>query len=93
VAALGPGSLRTHAGSARVCLIERAPGQASQIEPAQPAAVLAALGNPQEPGFDLLRAQAPAAAAALAAGGAYRLRVGSDLASAVALLEHLTEDG
>lgn len=85
----GQGAL-LHAGPAVVCLLERRPGQASRLEPAPADAAIAALGDPREPGFNLLREQAPAAAAALAAGGVYRLLVG-DPASAAALLTTLTD--
>jgi hypothetical protein len=88
-AALG-GLALSHSGPALVCLVERRPGQASRLEPIPAAEVAAALGDPREPGFNLLREQAPRAASALAASGAFRLRVG-DPASAVALLETLTE--
>lgn len=81
-----------HTGPAVVCLLERQIGQASRLEPAPAEAAVAALGDPREPGFDLLRDQAPAAAAALAAGGVYRLIVG-DPASAAALLTTLTDRG
>jgi hypothetical protein len=90
VAAQGAGLALLHAGPAVVCLLERRPGQASRLERAPADAVIAALGDPREAGFNLLREQAPAAAAALAAGGAYRLVVG-DPASAAALLTTLTD--
>lgn len=76
---------------ARVCFVERAEGRASRVEPVSSDAARALLSHPREPGFDLLSAQAPTAAAALAAHGAYRLYVGSDPGTAVALLEQLTE--
>ena len=92
IGALGAERLATHAERAIVCLIARAPGQASQLEPLPAATAAALIADPQEPGFTLLRARAPAVAAALtAAGGAYRLSVGSNPASAAALLAHLTE--
>lgn len=70
-----------HAERAGVCFVEGAAGQASRVEPvpeADAAARIAALGS-------------PALAAALAAGGACRLLVGADPASAAALLAHLGE--
>lgn len=91
VAALGPERLVTHAERALVCFVERAPGQASRLEPLPAAEAAAALSDPREPGFDLLRERAPAVARALTAEGAHRLVVGADPAAAVALLAHLTE--
>lgn len=88
---VGPGRLATHAATASLCFLSRGPGQASRLEPLDPAQAARALADPREPGFDLLRDRAPAAAAALAAGGAYRLHMGADPLSAVALLEHLTD--
>ncbi len=76
---------------ALVCFVERAEGRASRCEPVDVDAARALLSHPREPGFDLLRAQAPAVAEALTAQGAYRLSAGSDPRTAVALLEHLTE--
>lgn len=93
VAALGPERLVTHADRATVCLVERAPGQASRLEPLPAADAVAALSDPREPGFDLLRERAPAVARALTATGAYRLTVGADPAAAMALLAHLTDEG
>lgn len=91
VEAPGPGLVGPHAGRAIVCVVERGAGQPSRLEPIAPAEAAARIADPQEPGFDLLRDRAPAAAAALTAGGAYRLTVGADPASAAALLAHLTE--
>jgi hypothetical protein len=91
LAALGAGRLVTHADQAAVCFVTRGSGRASQIAPLPADAALAALSNPREPGFNLLGDRAPAAAAALVAGGAYQLSVGSDLDSAVGLLAQLTE--
>lgn len=91
VSALGPERLVTHAERALVCFVERAPGQASRLEPMPAAEAAAALSDPREPGFDLLRERAPAVARALAAEGAHRLIVGADPAAAVALLAYLTE--
>lgn len=86
----GSGGALLHTGPVAICLLERRPGQASRLEPAPADAAIAALGDAREPGFNLLRDQAPAAAAALAAGAVYRLQVG-DPASAAALLTTLTD--
>lgn len=88
-----PDRLITHADSAVVCLLARGEGQASRIAPIDPAEAVAALADAREPGFNLLRERAPAAAAALARGGAYRLTVGADPLTAVGLIEHLTSEG
>jgi hypothetical protein len=93
VAALGMGRLATHADRALVCFVARAEGRASRLEPMPADAALAALADPREPGFDLLAGRAPAAAAALVAGGAYRISVGADLDDAVGLLARLAEEG
>lgn len=85
-----PDRLITHADAAVVCLVGRAEGQASRIAPIDPAEAVAALADAREPGFNLLRERAPAAAEALARGGAYRLTVGADPLTAVRLIEHLT---
>jgi hypothetical protein len=90
VSALGPGQLVTHADQAAVCFVTRGAGRASQLSPLHADEALAILANPREPGFDLLADRAPAAAAALVAGGAYQISVGSDLDSAVGLLTQLT---
>lgn len=91
VAALGPTRRATHADRAVVCFVEREPGPGAHLQPMPPAEALAALADPDEPGFDLLADRAPATAAALVAGGAFRLRVGSDLDAAVALLARLVD--
>jgi hypothetical protein len=88
VAGLGQGRLATHAERAVVCVVERAAGQASRLEPLPAADAAARLADSQGPGLDLPGARA-AAAAAVAAGGAYRLAVGSDPNSAALLLAHL----
>ncbi|GAB4424539.1 MAG: hypothetical protein OHK0015_03460 [Chloroflexi bacterium OHK40] len=91
VSALGSERLVTHAERVALCFVERSSGQASRLEPLPAVEAAAALSDPREPGFDLLRDQAPTVAAALAASGAYRLRVGSDPGTAVTLLKHLTD--
>lgn len=93
VTALGRDRLATHADRAVVCLLTRAAGQASRLAPVDAGEAAAALGDPREPGLDLLRERAPAVARALAAGGAYRLTVGDDPAAAAALIAHLAESG
>lgn len=93
LAARAPDRLITHADSAVVCLVDRAEGQVSRITPIDPAEAVAALAAAREPGFNLLRERAPAAAEALARSGAYRLTVGADPLTAVGLIEHLTSEG
>ena len=83
--ALGADRMRCHAQSAVVCLVRRHAGRASALSPIDPAVAVAALSQDLESGFDL-HARAGAVAAALAAGGAYRLDVGRDLEGAVELL-------
>ena len=80
-------SLR-HADRAAVCVVERHAGAAAELAPIDPDAAVAMLSGNREPGFDLY-AGTRDVAAALAAGGAYRLRVGHDLDSAVAALRDL----
>jgi hypothetical protein len=89
-AAFGMDRARRHAERAAVCVVERAGGAASALEPIEPGAALEVLSGDLESGFDL-HGETIASAEALVAGGAYRLRVGSDLAGAVALLRELTE--
>jgi hypothetical protein len=71
---------------ALACVVERAAGQASRVEGLARDEAAARLAEAVEPGPGR-----PAVAAALAAGGAYRLTVGSEPASAAALLAHLLE--
>lgn len=71
-----------------VCLVERSPGPAV-LEAVAPGDVLQAIGEPREPGFDLSAGRMGPVAAALVAGGAWRLRTGSDPHAAVDLLEGL----
>jgi hypothetical protein len=91
ISAFGADHARRHAARAAVCIVERGAGAASTLEPIEPCVALAALSYNLESGFDL-HAETTAVAEALVAGGAYRLRVGSDLAGAVALLRELTDD-
>ncbi len=86
----GTAKLACPASQVRVCLVEHATGQASRLEPASVEAAAAALTRLAAPERYFAQAGTPAAAARVAAG-AYRLRVGSDLASAVLLLQHLLE--
>jgi hypothetical protein len=81
----------THAERALICLIERAPGQASRIASLPGAELAELIAGRQEAGFDLLGGRAQAAAAALAASPAYRLSVGTDPSTAAMLLRHLIE--
>jgi hypothetical protein len=90
VAALGGDRLHRTAERAAVCLVERHSGRASALAPIAPAAAIGALSQELEAGFDL-HARAGAVAAALAAGGAYRLELGTDLEGAVELLRELLE--
>jgi hypothetical protein len=89
--AFGADRARRHADRAAVCIVERGAGAASALEPIDPCIAVAALSHDLESGFDL-HGTTTAAAEALVAGGAYRLRVGSDLAGAVGLLRELTDD-
>jgi hypothetical protein len=86
--AFGADRARCHAERAVVCVVERREGAASALEPIDPRAAVAALSYDRESGFDLY-SDTRAAAEALVAGGAYRLTVGGDLASAVALVREL----
>ncbi|NTU79232.1 MAG: hypothetical protein HGA45_07485, partial [Chloroflexales bacterium] len=88
-----PERLATHAERAVVCLIERAAGQASRLEPVPAAAAAAIMGDLRAPGHSRLSEQAPAVVQALTARGAHRLSLGADPASAAALLAHLAEAG
>jgi hypothetical protein len=90
-AAFGMDRIRRHAERAAVCVVERAGGASSVLEPIEPCAAIEVLSGDLESGFDL-HGETIASAEALVAGGAYRLRVGSDLAGAVALLRELTEN-
>lgn len=90
VAGLGAGRLRHMAEQALVCLVQRAAGTHSALEPIAPQQVIDALCRRREPGFDLFAATEPLVDG-LARGGAYRLHVGSNLAHAVALLRELTD--
>jgi hypothetical protein len=87
--ALDPTQLALHAAVGAVCIVEHGAGQASQAEPLAPGAATTALLAAQDARFTLLRARAATTAAALAAGRVYRLSLGSDAASAAALLAHL----
>jgi hypothetical protein len=91
VAALGADRVRCHVERAVVCVVERHDGPASDLEPIDSRVPIAALSHDRESGFDLY-SDTRSAAEVLVSGGAYRLRVGSDLAGAVALLKELTED-
>ncbi len=91
VSALGADRLVTSVERATICFVERSAGQASRLEPVAAGEAAAALSDPSEPGFDLLRDRAPAVARALTAEGAYRLTVGSDPTAAASLLAHLTD--
>jgi hypothetical protein len=85
--ALGEGQMQRSTERAIICLLDRRPGQTSTLERLPAAEAVAALAQADEPGFDIYSRQR--AAEALAAGGAYRLVMGSELSGAVALLEQV----
>lgn len=89
LSAFGPDTVLRHVEAATVCLIERHGNAASSAEPAPPATIRHALAAHNEPGFDL-HARADVADA-LAAGGGFRLLVGSDLDQAVAVVRRLLQ--
>jgi hypothetical protein len=90
-AGFGADRLRRYAERALVCLVERGSGRDSAVEPIDPERIIAALTSDLEAGFDFY-GDTRQVAEALAAGGAYRLIVGSDVDRALALLKELTED-
>jgi len=73
-----------HADRAALVVLDR--GDALSLEPIASAEAIAALSR-LDPGFDLLRAESMAAIAALAAAGAWRLRLTRDPDAAIALLQ------
>jgi hypothetical protein len=79
-----------HTGSAVICLVRRQSGRASRLMPITPQAAVDAISHKLEAGFDL-SSSTHTVAEALAAGGAYQLNVGSDLAEAVELLRAMLE--
>lgn len=81
--------LERSAERAIICLLERRLGQTSTLDRLPTAEAIFALAQSNEPGFDLYSRDR--AAAALAAGGAYRLVMGSELSGAVALLEQVLQ--
>ncbi|HEX5689686.1 MAG TPA: hypothetical protein VFX76_06780 [Roseiflexaceae bacterium] len=91
-AQLGADRPRRYVERALVCLVERGAGYESAIEPIDPAIAVAAFTSDLEVGFDFYDGTREVAEA-LAAGGAYRLIVGSDVDRAVALLKELTDNG
>jgi len=90
LAELGSTLLHCHTGSAAVCLVRRQSGRTSTLTSIAPQAAIAALSHNLEAGFDLSDGTG-SVAAALAAGGAYQLNVGSDLGEAVELLRIMLE--
>jgi hypothetical protein len=90
-AASGADRPRRHVERALVCLVERATGRDSAVEPIDPAIAIDALTSELEAGFAFY-GDTRAVAEALVADGAYRLIVGSDVERAVALLKELTND-
>jgi len=88
VADLGSALLHCHVERAVVCVVRRHDSYASTLTPIEPQAAAAALSHNLEAGFDL-HSGTGVVADALAAGGAYRLDVGSNLAGAVDLLREM----
>ncbi|MEO7912245.1 MAG: hypothetical protein ABIV47_21585 [Roseiflexaceae bacterium] len=88
LAELGATLLHYHAERAVICLVDRHDGSASTITPIEPQEAVAALSDNLEAGFDL-GSSTRVVAEALAAGGAYQLGVGNDLAGAVELLRDM----
>jgi hypothetical protein len=87
---LGATLLHCHAERTAICLVRRHDGHASALTPIEPQAAIAALSHNLEAGFDLNYGTSMVAEA-LAAGGAYQLDVGRDLAGAVDLLREMLE--
>jgi hypothetical protein len=87
LAELGAPLLHCHAERAVVCLLRRS-SQASRLTPIDRQTAIAAFSHKREAGFDFSSSTARVAEA-LAAGGAYQIDVGSDLAGAVELLRTL----
>jgi hypothetical protein len=88
LAELGAPLLHCHTGNAVICLVHRQGGRASALMPIARQAAVDAISHKLEAGFDLSSSTATVAEA-LAAGGAYQLNVGSDLAGAVELLREM----
>jgi len=91
LAELGSTLLHCHTRDAVVCLVRRHDSHASRLTPIAPQVAAAALSHNLEAGFDL-SSSTGVVAAALAAGGAYQLEVGSNLAEAVELLREMLAD-
>lgn len=89
-ARLGANKLALQGERPVVCLLRRQRRTGSAVEPAEPAAVRAALTHLVEPGFDL-HPQLGEIAARLAAEPAYQLTVGTDPGAAVKRLQALSE--
>jgi hypothetical protein len=87
-ARVGPDRALRHAERALVCVLDRHDSADSVVEPIDPAIAAAALSGDPEPGFDLYD-NTPEVAQALAAGGAYRVTVGHDLACAAEALRQV----
>jgi hypothetical protein len=87
-ARLGADRAVCHAERAVVCVVERHAGAETGLERMEPGQAIAVLSGNREPGFDLYEGTS-AVAEALAAGGAYRLTVGRDLARATTVLREL----
>jgi hypothetical protein len=85
---LGATLLHYHAERAVICLVARHGSHSSVLTPIEPQVAIAALSRDLEAGFDL-SSGTRVVAEALAAGGAYQLTVGSDLAGAVELLRKM----
>jgi len=85
---LGATLLHCHTERAVICLVARHDSNSSVLTPIEPQAAVAALSHNLEAGF-ALSSGTRVVAEALAAGGAYQLTVGSDLAGAVELLREI----
>jgi hypothetical protein len=87
----GAGGLATHAERALVCEVERAVGQASRLEPLEREAAEALVADAVPTELEHVRMRSSQVARDLTAGVSRRLLLGSDPASAVALLSYLSE--
>lgn len=86
----GRGAVAACADRAGLCLLERGPGPVQAEPVAVEEAVARAAARP-EPGFDRFRDVAGAALRAIAAGGAWRLRLSPDAGDAIPALTGLLQ--
>jgi hypothetical protein len=77
------------ADRAGICLVSRAPGQQTVLEPLTPEQVTAELGRSLEPGYDLFAHTMRDRIIRIAEGGAWRLQVGGAPGDAVPLLDRI----